>query len=106
MIRRFLRSLRNAFGCPHDRLSFPLTHMGGRRSEAAAVTGVYVVCTDCGKEFPYDWGRMRVIWNYRGKIIPEPAGQRMVKELKGEPEKVTRIDDRRRRETWLGIRKT
>lgn len=25
------------------------------------VTGVYVVCLDCGKEFSYDWGQMKVL---------------------------------------------
>jgi hypothetical protein len=34
---------------------------GVRRSEAASVTGTYVVCLDCGKEFAYDWEEMRVV---------------------------------------------
>ncbi len=25
------------------------------------VTGTYVVCLDCGKEFPYDWSKMKVL---------------------------------------------
>ncbi len=25
------------------------------------MTGTYVVCLDCGKEFPYDWQEMRVV---------------------------------------------
>jgi hypothetical protein len=32
-----------------------------RRSPAAAVTGTYVVCLDCGKEFPYSWQEMKVV---------------------------------------------
>jgi hypothetical protein len=32
-----------------------------RRSAAAAVTGTYVVCLDCGKEFPYDWKTMKMV---------------------------------------------
>jgi hypothetical protein len=28
---------------------------------AAAVTGTYVVCLDCGKEFPYDWAEMKMV---------------------------------------------
>jgi hypothetical protein len=32
-----------------------------RRSPAAFLTGTYVVCLDCGKEFPYDWKAMKVI---------------------------------------------
>jgi len=50
------------FGCWHGRYSFPITvRSGSRRSQAAALTGTYVVCLDCGKELPYDWKEMRVI---------------------------------------------
>ena len=50
------------FGCWHKNYSFPITSKKGqRRSGAAALTGTYVVCLDCGKEFPYDWQEMRVI---------------------------------------------
>jgi hypothetical protein len=50
------------FGCWHKRYSFPITAKSGkRRSPAAAVTGTYVVCLDCGKEFPYDWQEMKVV---------------------------------------------
>lgn len=52
------------FGCSHKRCSFPLTARGAhRRTEAASVTGTYVVCLDCGKEFPYDWQAMKIIRN-------------------------------------------
>lgn len=50
------------FGCRHSRYSFPVTIRGvGRRPQAAALTGTYVACLDCGKEFPYDWHEMKVI---------------------------------------------
>jgi hypothetical protein len=50
------------FGCWHSRYSFPITiRPGSRRNAAASLTGTYVVCLDCGKEFPYDWKEMRVI---------------------------------------------
>jgi hypothetical protein len=50
------------FGCLHTRYSFPVTLRGtARRSQAAALTGTYVVCLECGKEFPYDWQEMKVI---------------------------------------------
>jgi hypothetical protein len=50
------------FGCTHDHLTFPITAKAGqRRSDAAAMTGTYVVCLDCGKEFAYDWAQMKVI---------------------------------------------
>ena len=55
------------FGCSHKRCSFPITIRGKqRRSPAASVTGTYVVCLDCGQEFPYDWNEMRL-------IEPKPA---------------------------------
>jgi hypothetical protein len=54
------------FGCWHSRYSFPITIRPGSRnksrpSTAAALTGMYVVCLDCGKELPYDWQQMKVI---------------------------------------------
>ncbi len=50
------------FGCTHKLCSFPITVRGKlRRSEAASVTGTYVVCLDCGKEFPYDWKEMKIV---------------------------------------------
>lgn len=65
------------FGCWHKNYSFPITARGSRRSRAASITGTYVVCLDCGKEFPYDWQEMKVVSsNPRGSnvtAIPEPA---------------------------------
>jgi len=59
MVGKFLDAL---FGCWHSRYSFPITvRPGSRRSRAAAVTGTYVVCLDCGKEFAYDWQEMKVV---------------------------------------------
>jgi hypothetical protein len=50
------------FGCRHSRYSFPVTIRGAaRRPQASALTGTYVACLDCGREFPYDWQDMRVI---------------------------------------------
>jgi hypothetical protein len=50
------------FGCWHKNYSFPITSKPGKpRSDAASVTGTYVVCLDCGKEFPYDWQKMKVV---------------------------------------------
>jgi hypothetical protein len=50
------------FGCWHAHYSFPITiRPGSHRSSAASLTGTYVVCLDCGKEFPYDWKEMKVI---------------------------------------------
>ena len=49
------------FGCWHSEYSFPITVKKGRRSAAASVTGTYVVCLDCGKEWPYDWKQMKIV---------------------------------------------
>jgi hypothetical protein len=54
------------FGCWHNRYSFPMTIRANARKPsrspaAAALTGMYVVCLDCGRELPYDWQQMRVI---------------------------------------------
>lgn len=50
------------FGCWHSHYSFPITtRRGANRSKAAAQTGTYVVCLDCGKELPYDWKQMKVV---------------------------------------------
>ena len=48
------------FGCSHARYTFPLRHERAEgQPEAASYTGTYVVCLDCGKEFAYDWTKMR-----------------------------------------------
>jgi hypothetical protein len=54
------------FGCWHNHYSFPITMKAASRkdfrpSTAAALTGMYVVCLDCGRELPYDWKEMKVI---------------------------------------------
>jgi RNA polymerase subunit RPABC4/transcription elongation factor Spt4 len=59
MIEKLLEAL---FGCRHSSYSFPVTvRRAKRRPQAAALTGTYVVCLDCGKEFAYDWQQMKVI---------------------------------------------
>ncbi len=61
------------FGCSHKHCSFPITVRGKLRQRAAAsVTGTYVVCLDCGQEFPYDWNSMKMV---RAK---PPAGSETV----------------------------
>jgi hypothetical protein len=51
------------FGCWHKNYSFPITakKANGNHPRAADLTGTYVVCLDCGKEFPYDWEQMKVL---------------------------------------------
>jgi hypothetical protein len=59
MVEKLIDAL---FGCHHSRYSFPVTIRGSaRRPQAAALTGTYVACLDCGREFPYDWHEMKVI---------------------------------------------
>jgi predicted transcriptional regulator len=59
------------FGCWHKNYSFPITaKRGERRSAAASITGTYVVCLDCGKEFPYSWQEMKVV-----TATAKPAGK-------------------------------
>jgi hypothetical protein len=40
------------FGCWHKNYSFPITTKKGQRT--------YVVCLECGREFPYNWQEMRM----------------------------------------------
>jgi predicted RNA-binding Zn-ribbon protein involved in translation (DUF1610 family) len=51
------------FGCSHTNYSFPVTMRScAHRSAAASLTGTYIVCLDCGKEFAYDWEEMRILY--------------------------------------------
>lgn len=69
------RILDYLFGCWHKNYSFPITAKPGKgRSEAAGVTGTYVVCLDCGKEFPYDWREMKVVTMPRKRAAAAAAG--------------------------------
>ena len=64
------------FGCSHKNYSFPITSKGAKRHpEAAGVTGTYVVCLECGKEFPYDWRAMKVVEMPRKKAAAASIGK-------------------------------
>lgn len=54
MIRAFFNRL---FGCPHRRISRPITPSG---KPGSAPSGTYVVCLDCGQQFAYDLKQMRM----------------------------------------------
>ncbi len=71
----FTNILNALFGCWHRHYSFPITKKGANRSAAASLTGTYVVCLDCGQEFPYDWREMKVITSASGesKAITKPV---------------------------------
>jgi len=50
------------FGCRHKNVSFPITPRRGQpKPEAANLTGVYVSCLKCGKEFAYDWSALKIV---------------------------------------------
>ncbi len=68
------------FGCWHKRYSFPITAKKGVKthSHAASLTGTYVVCLDCGKEFPYDWNQMKVLSAESKHSDPEPISAEAV----------------------------
>ncbi len=68
------------FGCKHSHYSFPISvRPVSRRIPAAKLTGTYVACLDCGKEFPYDWQEMKVITSvaeqrsYVASLAPKAA---------------------------------
>jgi hypothetical protein len=68
MLSRILDAM---FGCWHSRYSFPITiRAASRHTGAAARTGTYVVCLDCGKEFSYDWHTMKVVEPQRKESAP------------------------------------
>jgi hypothetical protein len=63
------------FGCWHKNYSFPITAKKGTKNHlphAARVTGTYVVCLDCGKEFPYDWNKMKILTSESGRTEAIP----------------------------------
>jgi len=51
------------FVCWHKRRSFPITVRGKpcRCTAAVSVSGTYMVCLDCCREFPYDWLQMKML---------------------------------------------
>ena len=55
---QFVASL---FGCTHHRCTFPITAKKPATAPRAGKpsSGTYVVCLDCGREFAYDWQRMK-----------------------------------------------
>ena len=60
---QFVASL---FGCTHHRCTFPMStrnlqqaKQDGESAVAKPSPKTYVVCLDCGKEFAYDWQRMK-----------------------------------------------
>lgn len=63
------------FGCLHSNYSFPHTPRGKQPYPAANLTGMYVVCLSCGKEFPYDWNEMKVISHPPAEPMSAPESE-------------------------------
>lgn len=57
MIRTVLQRL---FGCPHRRISRPITPSGRPGGSGTPEPRTYVVCLDCGQQFAYDLQQMRM----------------------------------------------
>jgi len=73
-VKNMLGLLDFLFGCYHKNFSFPITKRRGQRlSPASAVTGTYVVCLDCGKEFAYDWKEMKIVSSHKRHFEAMPA---------------------------------
>lgn len=80
------------FGCRHKRLSFPQSQRKGAAVKVAQITGTYVVCLDCGKEFPYDWTKMAIVHDgKRLRIIKSELRRAKTAELKQMPERTVRV---------------
>ena len=50
------------YGCSHRRTTFPITlrASAGAEGEQSTYVETYIVCLDCGRQFAYDWTRMRL----------------------------------------------
>jgi len=57
-----LRFVDALFGCAHRHCTFPIT-----AKKPGRVSTTYVVCLDCGREFPYDWQQMKVVASAKNK---------------------------------------
>jgi hypothetical protein len=50
-------------GCSHRRTSRPITLRTGSaaRTPNGALSEMYMVCLECGRQFAYDWNAMRIV---------------------------------------------
>ena len=61
-----LQFVASFFGCTHHHCTFPMTPRILREAKQGGASGkpspkTYVVCLDCGKEFAYDWQKMKKV---------------------------------------------
>jgi hypothetical protein len=67
MLEKVLQLLN--FSCRHKHTSQPFSaemdtavaSSGDWNAVAPGKAGHYIVCLDCGKHFPYDWSKMRIV---------------------------------------------
>jgi RNA polymerase subunit RPABC4/transcription elongation factor Spt4 len=75
VIKKIIEALFNLlFGCWHLHTTFPQSiKRGQRRTRATYLTGTYVVCLNCGKEFAYDWDEMRIVTDEEQFVLAHSA---------------------------------
>lgn len=62
-----LQFVASLFGCTHHHCTFPMTSRVRRATQEGTQPAgkpspnTYVVCLDCGKEFAYDWQKMKKV---------------------------------------------
>ncbi len=54
------------FGCLHRHTSFPITMRPG--TGQTRLHDTYIVCLDCGREFPYSWDEMRIVREAKHRV--------------------------------------
>ncbi len=54
--------LTSLLGCAHRHCTFPITvkKRDTVPAKGKSLNTTYIVCLDCGKEFPYDWEEMKL----------------------------------------------
>ncbi len=58
--------------CQHSRTTFPQTPRGQAHADA------HVTCLDCGREYAYDWGKMRVAQLSNSVLLFHPCLKKSV----------------------------
>ncbi len=66
---------KNFFGCSHKNTTFPITLRGAKAPHRQTEFDTYVVCLDCGKEFPYSWEEMHILPAETGRAMAGVAEQ-------------------------------
>lgn len=56
-----LQFVASLFGCTHNHCTFPMTSRKAAGEAGKPARKTYFVCLDCGKEFAYDWQKMKKV---------------------------------------------